>query len=217
MKTELFRHGAGDRLLIFFNGWGMDSSRAAVWDLPGTDLLVLSEYTESDRLPEVPARYSRCAVLAWSFGVWRAAALLSVQDKLPPGPRVAVNGTLEPLSAETGIDPVIFEKTLRNWLLPETREKFLLRMTGARFPISRRAPEFQQEELAALERAVREEGPVKNPFRQVFCGRRDRIFPFEAQKRFWEKMPDITVREGDFRHDPFGGADTLREILDSCL
>ena len=217
MKAELFRHGKGENLLIFFNGWGMDSSRAAMWDLPGTDLLVLSEYTEFDRLPKVPERYSRCGVLAWSFGVWRAAALLSMQDKLPPGPRVAVNGTLEPLSVETGIDPVIFEKTLRNWLLPETREKFLLRMTGARFPISRRAPESQQEELAFLGRAVLEKGRVKNPFRQVFCGRRDRIFPFEAQRRFWGKFPEITVSEGDFRHDPFGGAETLREILDPCL
>ena len=217
MKAELFRHGAGENLLIFFNGWGMDFSRAASWELPGTDLLVLSEYTESDRIPEAPGRYSRCGVLAWSFGVWRAAALLSVQDKLPPGPRVAVNGTLEPLSAETGIDPVIFEKTLRNWLLPETREKFLLRMTGARFPISRRTPESQQEELAFLGRAVRETGRVKNPFRQVFCGRRDRIFPFEAQKRFWGRCPEVTVREGDFRHDPFCEAGSLREILDSCL
>ena len=217
MKAELFRHGTGDRLLIFFNGWGMDSSRAATWDLPGTDLLVLSEYTEFDHLPEAPGRYSRCAVLAWSFGVWRAAALLPELTGFPPGPRVAVNGTREPLSAETGIAPAIFEKTLHNWLMPETREKFLLRMTGTRSPISRLAPESQQVELASLGRAVRETGEVKNPFRQVFCGRRDRIFPFEAQKRFWGNFPGVTVKEGDFPHDPFGGADTLREILDLCL
>jgi len=217
VKAELFRRGAGENLLIFFNGWGMDRSLAAAWELPGTDLLVLSEYTGSDRLPEAAGRYSRCGVLAWSLGVWRAAALLASGPELPPGPRVAVNGTLEPLSAETGIAPLIFEKTLRNWLLPETREKFLLRMTGARFPISRRTPESQQEELAFLGRAVRETGRVKNPFRQVFCGRRDRIFPFEAQKRFWGRSPEVTVREGDFRHDPFSEAEFLREILDSCL
>ena len=216
MKYDLLHAEHAPRLLLFFNGWGMDSERLAEWDLRGCDVLAVSDYTCFDPLPEMCRAYAACAVVAWSLGVWSAAAS-GVCASLPPGPRIAVNGTLEPVGAACGIPPEVFEGTLRNWLLPGVREKFFRRISGNGAVFSRRTAESQKEELAALKDGIARRGAPPNPFRTVFVGRRDRIFPPAAQRAFWETFPEVGIIERDWLHDPFGDPVSREEVRHHAL
>ena len=51
---------------------------------------------------------------------------------------------------------------------------------------------------------------------KIIGGIYDDRFLVKLTKSAKEKMPDVTIKEGDFRHDPFGDGGVLREILDAC-
>ena len=216
MRYDLLHTEHAPRLVLFFNGWGMDSERLAKWDLRGCDVLAVSDYSRFGPLPEMCRAYAACAVVAWSLGVWCAAAS-GVCAALPPGPRIAVNGTLDPVSATDGIPPEVFDGTLRDWLLPGVREKFFRRISGNSAVFSRRTAESQKEELAALKERIAGTGTPQNPFRTVFVGRRDRIFPPAAQRTFWEGVPGVRIIERDWLHDPFGDPAAREEVRRHAL
>jgi len=214
MKFQWIRKRGERALLMFFDGWGMDFRRLSGWPekVPGLDFLAVSDYTLPG-FPEIPGveNYGACTVLAWSLGVWSFAAS-GLSDKLPPGPRMALNGTLTPVDEQRGIPPAVFHGTAENWPDERARRKFLLRMTGSDVPVSGRSPEDQKTELESL--AIRIEGGAvpANPYGIAFCGRRDRIFPFAAQKRFWAQHAETEMRERDWLHDPSGSPDFFEEV-----
>ena len=218
VKCEFLRRSGAKQLLVFFNGWGMDATRTGVWELPDdTDLLVLSDYTEAPAPPPAEAaEYPRAILLAWSLGVWSAAAA-GWSEALPPGPRIAVNGTLTPIDAAEGIAPAVFDGTLANWGRPETREKFSLRISGTTAPVSERSADSQARELAALAARIRALPTPPNPFTEVFCGRRDRIFPFSVQQAAWNRRPETEFHATEWLHDPFAHTESRRELLTHVL
>ena len=216
MKYDLFTGDGATRLIVFFNGWGMDSERLGTWDLCGCDVLAVSDYSRFDPLPEMCRAYATCAVVAWSLGVWSAAAS-GLCAFLPPGPRIAVNGTLEPVSSSGGIPPEVFDGTLENWLLPGVREKFFRRISGRSAVYSRRTPESQKAELAALKERIAGGDAPPNPFRTVFIGRHDRIFSPAAQRTFWNGFPEVGIIERDWLHDPFGDPAARKEVRHHAL
>lgn len=214
MKVQWIRKRGERALLVLFDGWGMDFPRLSQWPerFPGSDFLAVSDYT----VPDCPGiseavSYETCAVLAWSLGVWSFAAS-GLSDRLPPGPRIALNGTLTPIDEQRGIPPAVFHGTAENWLNERARRKFLLRMTGSDKPVSGRSPEDQKAELEALAVRIGGQEVPANPYGIVFCGKRDRIFPFAAQKRFWESHPETELRERDWLHDPSGSPDFFEEV-----
>lgn len=107
------RHGY-EKLLIFFNGWGMDERPFHSLELGTRDVLMFYDY----RTVELPANsfdifseYRKFELFAWSFGVFFAALL---RTSLPTMERaVACAGTLWPLDRKRGIPPRSFEWTLR--------------------------------------------------------------------------------------------------------
>ena len=216
MRYDFVHTERASRLLLFFNGWGMDSERLKFWAFRSCDVLAVSDYARVDPLPEMCRAYESCAVVAWSLGVWSAASS-GVCTSLPPGPRIAVNGTLDPVSATGGIPPEVFDGTLKNWLLPGVRGKFFRRISGKTCVFSRRSPESQREELAALKQRIAARSVPPNFFRTVFIGRRDRIFSPEAQRTFWQAFPEAEIIERDWLHDPFGDPAAREEVMRHAL
>lgn len=214
MKVQWIRKRGAGTLLLLFDGWGMDSRHLSGWSekLPGIDFLAVSDYTFPDLSGISDASgYGSCAVLAWSLGVWSFAAS-GLSEKLPPGPRMALNGTLTPIDEKRGILPAVFYGTGENWLDERARKKFLLRMTGSDAPVSDRNPEDQKTELEALAERISGQPAPANPYGIAFCGKRDRIFPFPSQKRFWESHPETELRERDWLHDSSGAPDFFEEV-----
>jgi len=182
-------------LLIFFNGWGMDANVFAHLDATDVDVLMLYDYTDPT-LPELAGglEYPEIHLAAWSLGVY-AAAFSAL--KLPIKSATAFNGTILPIDAVEGIDPVAFAATLNNWN-EVGQKKFYRRIRGgSAFNEPQRPLEEQRAELMAVsERAVQTVEPSLH-FTRAFAGANDRIFALAAQRACWEKrnVPLIVLPE----------------------
>ncbi|MCK5218390.1 DUF452 family protein [bacterium] len=182
-------------LLVFFNGWGMDSRPFAHLRSGSFDVLILYDY-RSLSFPLEFGRdlenYQEIYILAWSLGIWVCQAL---GDIFPSRPvfSLALNGTSRPIHPRYGIPPAIFDATL-NQFSPAVRENFYGRMfsrpeEAARFLQNppERSLSGQREELEFLRQrilAVPTSGQGQH-FDAVLISKPDLIIPTQNQLRFW--------------------------------
>lgn len=222
MKAEFLHRGPerNPALILFFSGWGMDGE--CVRDLvppTGTDVLALYDYTEPEPLPAEVDLYRSLHLAAWSFGVRAAAEHLALfPHRLESASAFA--GTLRPVDATFGIDPEIVRGTLNVWTSESARDRFARRLTGKperMANLSRRSPESQTAELAALiERfSTAEPAGSENLFSRAFVPERDKIFPPSAQKNYWSGSQVRTETLFDAPHAFFAGAKTWKELLEN--
>ncbi|NEX11287.1 MAG: DUF452 domain-containing protein [Prosthecochloris sp.] len=224
MKTIWIEQRNNRRVLVFFNGWGMDEqiARYIHSSTPGTfeyDVLACHDYHDL-LLPEEDrqrlAAYDERVVVAWSFGVY--AALNSGLEHV--GRAIALNGTPYPVSCSEGIAPEIFQATLDNWS-EDGRERFMRRISGGRDLACRlaavglrRSIDEQKSELSALQRSLTDSSSQAEPgwlYSHAVIGARDMIFSPDAQKRAWRDLP-LTVVE-TMPHVPFFHLKGWNEVM----
>jgi len=209
------------RLLLFFNGWGMDERLLAMIEPPaGRDLLAVCDYTElqqgADAVQAAVERYPATDLVAWSMGVWAAASLFGTTgarfDKA-----VAVNGTGRPIDDRYGIPAALFQATLDTYSA-RARDSFFRRMCDGRDACGEFLPhaplrdvQDQRRELLALARDAGEGLPPPGPFTSAVVGSRDRILPPENQVRYWQGV--LSCRTANLPHLPFSCRTGWREIL----
>lgn len=101
------------KLIVFFNGWSMDENAVKHLSTSQHDVVMLYNYSDLE-IPESIINesngYEEINIIAWSFGVWSAAAVIN-QFKNPKN-IVAINGTLIPIDNSFGIKEKIFNLTL---------------------------------------------------------------------------------------------------------
>ncbi|MEI8247706.1 MAG: pimeloyl-ACP methyl esterase BioG family protein [Lentisphaerota bacterium] len=214
--------GSAD-LLIFFNGWGMDARPFSRLDSSKLDVLMFYDYSSLNMHCDITAltgEYSKCHLAAWSLGVWAAACALS-DRQIQFTSATAINGTLQPVDAENGIAPEIFQGTIDSWNAV-TRRKFYRRMcvsleTAAAFYAlePERDADSQKQELTAIQQLVLQRSPLpcNNLFKRAVIGREDRIFPVAAQEKAWNAAGapcKITAAP----HYPFSGLRHWKELID---
>ncbi|MDD3954660.1 MAG: DUF452 family protein [Lentisphaeria bacterium] len=219
MNTTFVQQNQSDRLLLFFHGWGMDPGIFQHWEQAGFDVLVAWDYRQLTALPPL-ARYREIRLLAWSLGVWVAAV-----TELPPlSQAIAVNGTLQPIDPESGIQPEIFQGTIDHWLDEQARERFQQRVIGPKSAgrNSRRTetsgmgflrqPEDQRDELLALQHYISKEPVAGNIYQRALISGRDRIFSPEIQRRFWKNLGIPCIARPDAAHFPFAEIRSWQEL-----
>ena len=208
------------RLLIFFNGWGMDERLLAMIAPPeGRDLLAVCDYADlqgADAVRTAVAHYPQVDLVAWSMGVWAAATVFGSAGA-PFDQAVAVNGTGRPIDDEYGIPAGLFHATLDGFS-ERARDSFFRRMCDGRAACGEFLPhaplrdlEDQRRELLALARDAAAGLPPPGPFTSAIVGTRDRIVPTENQLRYWRGA--IPCRTMDLPHLPFSSRTGWREIL----
>lgn len=222
MKTRWLARDGARRLLVFFNGWGMDERVVA--DLappPGTDLLEVHDYKDpaAGELERALAPYPSFALVAWSLGVWAAAAVFAGLGRAPER-AVAINGTCRPIDEERGIPPRLFRATAEAFG-EDSRRSFERRMCGGAEALVHyhgRAPQRdladQAGELRALELSISASPEPPSLFSLALVGSRDRIVPPESQRRFWERTAPALVLP--IPHYPFFDLRSWAEILDGA-
>lgn len=207
------------RLLVFFNGWGMDERLLGLIDPPaGRDLLAVCDYTDlrgADEVRAAVARYPAADLVAWSMGVWAAATVFGAAACFDCA--VAVNGTGRPIDDQYGIPASLFHATLDNFS-ERARDSFFRRMCDGRDACGeflphapQRGVEDQRRELLALARDAAAGVPPPGPFTSAVVGSRDRIVPPENQSRYWQGA--IPCRTLPLPHLPFSRRTTWPEIL----
>ena len=217
MNYAFLHRGGNSELLLLFLGWSMDEHAVAHFASGGLDVLALWDYTAPDiAFLSETVGYRKIHLAAWSLGVFTAAQLLAGHD-IDFATATAFKRHTAPGGYRVRIAPEIFRGTAEHWGEERARSRFFQRVAGGRaelgeFPLPRRTPESQQRELLALERSARESVPA-NCFQLAVVGGRDRIFPPEAQKAFWESM-QIPVLPLDLPHYPFADFHSFREVTD---
>jgi len=229
MKTTWLRKEGAEELLLFFNGWGMDrrigdhllgESSSEGFD---ADVLLCYDYStlepEADVMEEAN-RYGRITIVAWSFGVWAAQQMV-----LPPiESAIAINGTLQPIDEQQGINHQVFQATLEGWS-EKSRHRFNRRMCGTDEVLAlfsgmapERSADDQYEELARLQEHVLKQpgsaGSTLWRYDHAIIGGRDLVFPAQQQYQAWKGVPQTII--ADMPHFPFFHFRNLQEVL-ACI
>lgn len=206
MKYKWLNKSANDKLIIFFNGWGMDESVVKHLNCEDFDILMFYDYNNLDtnfdfeELADYKTRY----LVAWSMGVMCGSMFACKLGKLVSS--TATNGTLKPIDNEYGIPLRIYDLTLRNF--SETgAKKFIsnMFMTPVDLPSNSRDFENQKSELAALKSYS---SNLAFKYDRVIISSEDKIIPTKNQVRFWNIEPNI--KSG---HCPFFEYKSWSELL----
>jgi len=191
------------KLIIFFNGWGMDENVVKHLEPEDYDVVMFYDYNslETDFKPEKD--YSETNIIAWSMGVMIAG----VKNFPFNGKFVTINGTLKPIDEKYGIHPKIYDLTIRNFNT-ETRDKFINNMFDKDFPAlkeEKRELEDLKTELIALKsyKANLDFKPNK-----IIISNNDKIIPTKNQCAFWKIEPNF---KGG--HCPFFSFSKWSELL----
>ncbi len=205
-----------DKLILFFNGWGMDERVLDAVNHSGYDVYMLYQYhcgKAFDR--SVLDKYSEVSVIAWSMGVFFASKTLK-NDEQRLKYRIAINGTPCAIDDEFGIPKSIFEGTIQH-LNDVNFKKFKRRMFDSKSDFERfdslESSRTWQECLEELKFIGSEyqAGTLNFTFDRAFVAQNDRIIPAQNQVRYWENRASMI--ENNQSHFPFFNINNWSEIL----
>lgn len=214
MRIEWLNKKSSDRVILFFNGWGMDagivSNLTAV-----SDVLMFYDYRTLS-YASLPAleHYREIYVVAWSMGVWAASCVVPKLN-IKPHLSVALNGTELPVDDCYGIPFKIYELTEKG-MNERGREKFFLRMFADRQEglffreqkTGRELPEQCEELLFIRKQCIG--GENRHKWDKVYVSEKDVIFPVENQVNWWKGKVTVTTLRGG--HYPFSHFKNWEEI-----
>lgn len=193
-------------LILFFNGWGMDSSVV--------DSLICDDYIEvcCINYPYTVknidfSKYKKIYVIGWSFGVYYASKFLLENASLNCS-SIAINGVPYTIG-EYGISLKMFKLTLDTLSL-DNLQKFYDNM-GLPSKYFCKSPNLDSLKLE-LENILHTSPDNHHTFDKVFLGKYDRIIPYSKQLKFYEKeVSSITTLQCN--HYPFDIIKSWREII----
>ncbi|MFW8636254.1 pimeloyl-ACP methyl esterase BioG family protein [Cribrihabitans pelagius] len=194
MEFRWLKQESADEAIVVFGGWAIGPEVFAHLEGP-EDILFASDYRDLRAgLPDLSG-YQRVRLLAWSFGV--ASYAHWQQGRADPfAAKVAVNGSLQPVSRAAGIPPVTFRRTAETLSL-NSYQQFLSHAFGAPQPAQMLDVEARRAELLAVEQ--RGDAP-RLRLDRIWISGADRIFPPASLARAWAGQP---VRRIEAPHVPF--------------
>ena len=216
MQTEYLSKQNSSTLILFFNGWGMNNSILEHLKNTEFDILCFSNY-DNDYIfdDKVTKGYKKIYLVAWSMGVWASAKTLENLN-IKFDKKIAINGTLKPISDNFGIPISIFEGTINNFS-ERNKMKFDKRMLGSKEDFlwfqnlkSKRENITQLEELKLIYKNALNPR-IDFTFDEIIIGQEDLIFPVKNQLKFWENRGAISTIKCP--HFPFQFFNSWSDII----
>lgn len=203
MKYKWLNNNKNSKLIIFFNGWGMDENIVKHLNPTEFDILMFYDYNSlsTDFDFKILENYIHKYLISWSMGVM-VATLFNIDYKK----KIAINGTLKPINNEFGIPERIYELTLKNF-----NENGIKKFISNMFLDSSETVEVcrdfenQKTELAALKNY---KSNMNFKYDKVFISKYDKIIPTKNQIAYWGIEPNI-----ESGHAPFKLFKSWEEIL----
>lgn len=192
MKYKWLQNIKSNKLIIFFNGWGMDDFIVSHLDCEDYDVIVFYDYNSLDGDIDLN-NYQETHVIAWSMGVM--IATLFEFNNLKSS--TAICGTPKPIDNEYGIPERIYNLTIKGFN-EASAKKFMERMFISNPDIdkfSNRTLESQKSELIKL---LEYKSNFDYKYSRVIVADDDKIIPTTNQLNYW-KNPEI-IHSG---HCPF--------------
>ena len=207
MRYKWLNKEGNNKLILFFNGWGMDEGVVKHLDCEAYDILMFYDYNtlDTDFDWDLLNIYSEKNLIAWSMGVMVCSCLApSLTLTLGEGLRVAINGTLKPIDEEYGIHLKIYDLTIKGFN-EKGRDRFIKSMFDTQPPPAFQAPsplerdiENQHSELIALKEICKLTpsltlplGEGKSLYNKILISNNDKIIPTKSQVAFWEIEPNL--------------------------
>ncbi len=219
MRIKWLLQNKSKHLLVFYAGWGMDSTPFRPIPSDSYDILICYDYSDKSAKPDIHTLsrgYEKSVLLCWSMGVVYGQ-LHFIDNQQFFEKSIALNGTLAPVDDQYGIPHDIYLGTLEN-MCDETLQRFYKRMCRPADILQeflknkpQRSLVDQHNELQAIydDRTVKDE---KNSiFSHIIISDRDRIVPTTNQLRYWQNSVITTIQGCHF---PFYEYSSWDELID---
>ena len=199
------------KLILIFNGWGMNETPFKHLDCLDYDILLLSDYSEINvNLADfISEEYNEKYLIAWSMGVYVSGMFSDILNNFTR--KIAINGTGAIIDDNFGIPNKIFNITAK-FLNETSLDKFIKNM----FDGGRLNPEITI--TRTLENLKNELYSIKElkinslvDFDKAIISESDRIIPPKNQLNFWKNRTKTVVIQAT--HCPFGEFKSYEEIL----
>ena len=202
MKYSWLKKTNSEKLIIFFNGWGMDEYIVSHLDCGEYDVVGLYDYSDLTVDTDF-GEYEEKHIVAWSMGVM-IGTLFDFGDIQSS---TAICGTPIPISDKFGIPERIYNLTIKGFC-EKSVEKFMSRMfiekpNIAKF--SNRTIDSQKTELIKLLEYKNKDFT----YTKSIVGDNDLIIPTKNQLNYWNEP--IIIHSG---HCPFMLFKSWSEIIE---
>ena len=196
MKYKWLNQKNNQKLIIFFNGWGMDECVVNYLSPEDYDVLMFYDYNspETDFDFENIYSYPQKYLIAWSMGV-----MIATLFDIDYVSKTAINGTLKPIDDRFGIPKRIYDLTLKGFS-PKGAERFIKSMysdVSDDIYTPKREFENQKSELEAL---THYKANQDFKYDRVIISSNDKIIPAKNQTAFWGTEPNIDSGHCPFNH-----------------
>lgn len=193
-------------LIIFFNGWGMDSTIFSDFThLNGYEVKIINFPYNVDI---EYSKYNKIYFVGWSFGCYYLTKFLIENRDIRKDLVIAINGHGETIG-KNGINKKMFDLTL-DTLNEENLLKFYENMEiTEKFKSPKKNMEFIKFELEEFKKNYT---PLKNIFDRAFLGKKDKIIPFSKMKNYFF-TENVEVELLECGHYPFEVLNSWEKII----
>ena len=187
MKYKWLNINQNNKVIVFFNGWGMDENVVYHLDFSDYDVLMFYDYNNLDTNFDFNSldKYKNKSLIAWSMGVMVATLFNQKYTSA-----TAINGTLKPIDNEFGIPQRIYDLTIKGFN-EKGAQRFIKSMfnENMELPQISRDIENQKSELSALKNYTANSNFKYN---RIILSDNDKIIPTKNQIAFWRIEPNIS-------------------------
>lgn len=195
MKYKWLSKNNSDKLIIFFNGWGMDDLIVSHLEAKDYDVVVLYDYNDLSLHIDLSS-YCEKHILAWSMGVMVATMFDFENVKT----KTAICGTPFTVDDEFGIPEKIYKLTL-NTFSEKTVHKFMGRM----FIENPNIEKFTNRKIESLKTELEKMSEYKPnlnyKYTNALIADSDVIISSKNQKKYWGDGVNIRIIKSG--HCPF--------------
>ena len=183
MKYKWLNKSENKKLIVFFNGWGMDEKVVAHLNYSDFDVLMFYDYLNTQIHEFDFSNYDYKVLIAWSMGVYVCNIFY---DKLKYFNKfIAINGTQKPVDDDYGIPQLVYNLTVENFN-ELSSAKFMKKITtevDLKEYTSRQTEELKQELISIRDLKIEK---YLN-FNKAIISTKDRIMPYKNQLKFWQE------------------------------
>lgn len=208
MKQLWLNKKNNSKVIVFFNGWGMDEKVVSNLDIEDYDIFQVCDYTNLTDIEENFSNYSEKILVCWSMGVFVSNCYFDILKNFDR--KIAINGTLKPIDDNFGIPENIYDLMIENFN-ELTVQKFMKKMTLSNIfeNYQSRSNEELKQELISIKN-IRIENKLN--FDKVIVSLKDKIIPSKNQLNYWHNS-GINPVETDTPHYLFDKYSKWSELL----
>jgi biotin synthesis protein BioG len=201
MQYKWLNCNKNKKLIVFFNGWGMDEKIVENLSCSNYDVLVFYDYRNLNIESFDFSIYEEKILIAWSMGVYVCNYfydLFKNFDKF-----IAINGSLKPIDDEFGIPKMIYNLTVDNFN-ELSCSKFMKKISSSvdlKSYVTRNLDELKEELIFIRDLKINN----YLEFNKVYISLKDRIFPPKNLINFWQNknVEIVNLETGHYIFDKF--------------